>query len=105
MVQICSELGKEANREYAKIAIAQVTRKFEKHYVIGEYDGLENVQIDFRGYQLDRIKCIVNDDSTSSDDKLRMTQDVLLEKESGDAGADWNVCWRYRSSSGQLRCL
>ncbi len=88
MVQICSELGKEANGEYSKIAIAQVPRKFEKHYVIGEYDGLENVQIDFRGYQPDRIKCIMNDDSTSSDDKVRMPQDVFLEKENGDAGAD-----------------
>ena len=81
MVQICLELGDEANGKHAKIAMREVPRKFEKHYVIGEYDGLEQVQIDFKRYQLDKIKRIVNDDSISSEVKVKMTQDTLLEEE------------------------
>ena len=84
MVQVCSKLGVEANGEYAEIAIAQVPRKFENHYYIAEYDGLESVEIDFQGYQLDRIKSIVQQDSLSSDDKVKMTRDVLLEEYEGD---------------------
>ena len=85
MVQVCSELGDEANGNYAKIAIREVPRKFEKHYCIAEYDGLEQVQIDFKRYQLDRIKSIVSDDSISSDVKVKMTQDTLVEAQ--DEGA------------------
>jgi hypothetical protein len=81
MVQVCSQLGDEANGEYAKIAVQQVPRKFEKHYFIGEYDGLEKVQIDFPRYQLDKIKSIVTDDSISSEVKVKMTQDTLLEED------------------------
>ena len=92
MVQICLELGDEANAQYAKIAIKEVSRKFEKHYVIGEYDGLEQVQIDFKRYQLDKIKRIVNDDSISSEVKVKMTQDTLLEEvEEGVVSVESNV--------------
>ncbi len=78
MVEVCSELGDEANGKYAKIAVREVPRKFEKHNFIGEYDGLEKVQIDFPRYRLDRIKSIVTDDSISSDVKVKMTEDTLL---------------------------
>ncbi len=79
MVQVCTELGAEANGEHAEIAIQQVQCRFKNHYCIGEYDGHESVSIDFQKYQLDKIKCIVNDDSISSDVKVKMTSDVLLE--------------------------
>jgi hypothetical protein len=80
MVQVCKDLGDEANKKHAKIAIAQVPRKFEKHYFIGEYDGLESVQINFKGYQLDTIKSIVLDDTIPSQVQVEMVRDVLLEQ-------------------------
>ena len=43
------------------------------------------VKIGFLEYQLNKIKSIVNDKSISSDVKVKMTQDVLLEKEDVDA--------------------
>ena len=79
MVQVCLDLGDEASGEHAKISIKQVPTKFKKHYFIGEYDGLESVNIDFKKYQLDKIKCIVNDDSISSTMQAKLTREVLLE--------------------------
>jgi hypothetical protein len=81
MVQVCEKLGNEASDKYANITIAQVPRKFEKHYFIGEYDGLESVQIDFKGYQLDTIKSIVSDDTIPSKVQVEMVRDILLEKD------------------------
>ena len=80
MVQVCKDLGNDANETYSMIAIAQVPRKFEKHYYIGEYDGLESVQIDFKRYQLDTIKSIVSDGTIASQVQVEMVRDVLLEK-------------------------
>jgi ABC-type glutathione transport system ATPase component len=42
------------------------------------------VKIGFLEYQLNKIKSIVNDEGISSDVKVTMTQDVLLEKEDVD---------------------
>jgi hypothetical protein len=80
MVQICKELGDEANTEFSEIAIEEVPRKFKNHYVISSYDGLEQVQVDMQQYKLDRIKGILNDKVVSNKGKVKMAQDVLLEQ-------------------------
>lgn len=84
MVQVIKELGPEANGKYAKIAMEEVPIKFKKHFLIGEYDGLENVQIDFQGYQMDKIRGILKDDSLSNEAKVQMTQHALDEVEYED---------------------
>ena len=80
MVQICRELGDEADEEISKIAIGEVPRKFKDHLLIHEYNGLETVQIDIQRYKLDRINGILSDKVVSNDDKVKMAQEVLLEK-------------------------
>jgi hypothetical protein len=80
MVEICSELGDEANGQNTKLAIKDVPIKFRKHYYIEEYDGLEEVHIDFQQYKLDTIQSIVKDDTISSDAKVKIVQDTLLEE-------------------------
>jgi hypothetical protein len=80
MVQICKELGAEASGRFAKIAIKELPLKFKKHFLIMEHDGLENVKIDFPGYQLARIRSILNDESLSSEVKVKMSQDALDEQ-------------------------
>ena len=79
MVQVCKELGPKANGEYANIAIKELPIKFKNCFYIREYDGRETVHIDIKGYRLDRIKRILQDDSLSSEVKLQMVQDALDE--------------------------
>jgi hypothetical protein len=63
LVDIYNELGKDFGREYSKIKVENIPKKYEKFYVIEEYDGLENVIIDENKYKLDKIKEILKEEN------------------------------------------
>ena len=50
-------------------------KKYENHYIISEYDGLESVEIDYTKYELDnlkqKIKEILENNSMDNDEKIK----------------------------------
>ena len=52
LLQIFHELGDEFNSKYCYAEIEKIPKKFENFYVIDEYDGLEEVIIDYHTYEL-----------------------------------------------------
>lgn len=70
MVQIVSELGDEASSQFAKIKLAHIPSRFEHHFKIEEYDGLESVIILYDKYAVDKIREILSDDKLTSESKV-----------------------------------
>lgn len=60
MIEIVKRLGVQASGTCADIKIANIPKKYANHYYIGEYDGFESVQIDYKGYKLDMIRAALD---------------------------------------------
>ena len=75
LVQIYKELGDEFDGKYSKTGIEKIPKKYEKYYIISEYDGLESIEIDYTKYELDhlkqKIKEILENNSIDNDEKIK----------------------------------
>jgi len=76
LVQIYKELGDEFDGEkHSKTGIEKIPKKYEKYFIISEYDGLERVEIDYTLYELDnlkqKIKEILENNSMDNDEKIK----------------------------------
>ena len=56
MIEVVKRLGERANGTYADLKIAKIPTKYAKHFYIGEYDGYESVQINYKRHKLDSIR-------------------------------------------------
>jgi hypothetical protein len=79
LVQIYNELGNEFNTSYSKVKIITIPNKYQNHYTITEYDGLEDVEIDFHKYKVDIISEILNSSDIDNDEKINKIQYVINE--------------------------
>ena len=75
LVQIYKELGDEFDGgKHSKTNIEKIPKKYEKYYIISEYDGLETVEIDYTLYELDhlkqKIKEILENNHMDNDEKI-----------------------------------
>jgi hypothetical protein len=60
LIQIYKEIGKEAFSErYASVEIQEIPKKYEKCFLIDEYDGKESVDIDYNYYKTIQIREIL----------------------------------------------
>ena len=80
-VQIYKELGDEFDAgEYSKTGIEKIPKKYENHYIITEYDGLESIEIDYVKYELDHlkknIKEILENNSIDNDEKINQLKNM-----------------------------
>ena len=76
LVQIYKELGDEFDGgKHSKTGIEKIPKKYEKYYIINEYDGLESVEIDYTKYELDhlkqKIKEILENNTIDNDEKIK----------------------------------
>lgn len=76
LVQIYKELGDEFDGgEHSKTNIEKIPKKYEKYYIISEYDGLESIEIDYTLYELDqlkqKIKEILENNDIDNDEKIK----------------------------------
>ena len=76
LVQIYKELGDEFDGgKYSKTGIEKIPKKYEKYFIISEYDGLESIEIDYTKYELDhlkqKIKEILENNSMNNDEKIK----------------------------------
>jgi len=78
LIQIYKELCDEFDGKYSKTGIEKIPKKYENHYSISEYDGLETVEIDYTLYELDNlkknIKEIVENNSIDNDEKINQVK-------------------------------
>jgi len=79
LVEVYNELGNEFNSSYSKVKIVKIPNKYQNHYIINEYDGLENVDIDFHKYKVDTIKEILNNINIDNDEKINKIQSIINE--------------------------
>lgn len=83
LVQIYKELGDDFDGgKYSKTAIEKILKKYEKYYIISEYDGLETVEIDYTKYELDNlkqnIKEILENNSINNDEKINQFNKMII---------------------------
>jgi hypothetical protein len=76
LVQIYKELGDEFDGgKHSKTGIEKIPKKYEKYYIISEYDGLESIEIDYTKYELDhlkqKIKEILENTDIDNDEKIK----------------------------------
>ena len=79
MIDICKEFGEKANSQYSNIKIYQIKKKYENFYKISEYDGMENIIIDFDKYKLHSIDEILLS-SIGIDKKLEKIKEIVNMK-------------------------
>lgn len=80
MINICKELGEEANGEHSSLVIKYFPEKYINHYYIDEYRGLEHVVILFEKYILDTIAQVTNSSIISDTDKIIEINKILKLK-------------------------
>ena len=82
-VQIYKELGDEFDGVgHSNTGIEKIPKKYENHYYISEYDGLEKVEIDYTKYELDNlkknIKNILENNSIDNDEKINQFKKMII---------------------------
>jgi hypothetical protein len=84
LVEVFNELGDDFNAaSYSKVKIWKMPKKYEDYYVIEEYDGKEDIWINYDRYKVDKIKKIIYDiesNGLDNDRKISEIGKVLLEK-------------------------
>lgn len=83
LIQIYKELGDEFDGgEHSKTGIEKIPKKYENHYYISEYDGLETVEIDYTKYELDnlkqKIKEILENNIIDNDEKINQFKKIII---------------------------
>lgn len=83
LIQIYNELGDEFdNKKYSKTIIKKIPKKYEKYYLISEYDGLETVDIDYIKYELDNlkrnIKELLENNNIDNDEKINQIKKMII---------------------------
>jgi len=76
LIEVIKEIGKEADGPFSKIEIDYIEEKYRDHYSIKEYDGMEDISIQYHKYQMDKIKEILKSD-VDNDEKVRKITEVL----------------------------
>jgi len=85
MVAIVKELKEKANGRYADIRIRVIPKIYQDCYTIGEYDGCEYVNINYKKYKLDRIEELLDSPSLSHENKEMQIRSILETKDSSDS--------------------
>ena len=85
LVQIYKELGDAFDGgKHSKTGIEKIPKKYEKYYIISEYDGLESIEIDYTKYELDhlkqKIKEILENNSMDNDEKIKQFRNMNICK-------------------------
>jgi hypothetical protein len=85
LVQIYKELGDEFDGgNHSKTGIEKIPKKYEKYYIISEYDVLESVEIDYTLYELDhlkqKIKEILENNDIDNDEKIKQLTNMNICK-------------------------
>ena len=80
LVEVVTELGERANGRNADLKLKYIPKKYANYYEIVEYDGLEDVDIFYETYNLDRINVICEDETRGASEKVEAIKAVLEDR-------------------------
>lgn len=67
LVEIYNEIGNRYNADYTDVKIKKIPKKYENHYTIKDYDGLEEVVIEYDKYIVDKVKELLKEEKTDKE--------------------------------------
>lgn len=71
---------KRFSGQHADISIKKIHKKYENCYLIGEYDGFENIIIDYDKFKLESIEKIVSHSNMPNDKKILALKSLFPRK-------------------------
>ncbi len=74
LIEVVKELGEEAGGRFTEIEIAYIEEKYKDHYSITEYDGIEDVKINYNRFRNDEIKKILYSEEADCTKVLKMKE-------------------------------
>jgi len=77
MIQIVKEMGSKANGPHAAIEVHEIPAKFENHYEIDDYDGMESVIILYDRYKNDAIAAMLKDAGLTTAERVERALALL----------------------------
>lgn len=77
LLQIFHELGDEFNSKYCYAKIKKIPKKLENFYEIDEYDGLEEVIIDYYTYELTNT---ILHSTMNDNEKIIKLKEIVLQR-------------------------
>jgi hypothetical protein len=79
LVQIYEEIGynRFGSGLGACFDIQEIPKKYENYYKINEYDGYEEVSIDYNAYKVDTSMKIINDTAKTAEEKIAELAAIL----------------------------
>ena len=94
MVQIVKEMGVKAWGARAKIELLEIPSKYLGYYSIRDYNGAEDVVIDFSAYRIETAREILMDQDLTKSEKLRRLSDVFYTDLLAESNVSNKVHWR-----------
>jgi hypothetical protein len=80
LIDVYKELGaKKFNGYHASMKLQQIPKRYEHSFTISEYDGLEEIHIDIKGYIISNIQHILTRDM-SCDDKIEAIETIIASE-------------------------
>ena len=79
MVEIVKELGAKVNGVCASIELHTIPAKFQKYHRIGNYDGMEHVEILHDRYWMDAALAILDDERLTHVERVKAARVALVK--------------------------
>ena len=81
MIKLVKELKQKVNSTFSNIQLEKIEKKYENFFSIEEYDGYESVSIDYKGFKLDEIRRVMDDEALAWDVKEKKIRRILNSRE------------------------
>jgi hypothetical protein len=79
LIKLVESMGNQINGKCSKLKIREFPIKYKSFLTWDEYDGYESVCIDYAKYLIYKIKCVKNNTSLTSDEKLSQIDQLYQE--------------------------
>jgi hypothetical protein len=78
LIKIYKELGSEINGKFSDINAEKIPKKYQNYIIINEYDGMENITINYDKYKLDKTESIINNDIINDETKIKLLKQLYV---------------------------
>lgn len=79
LIELVELMGNQINGKCSKLKIKEFPKKYKSFLTWDEYDGYESVHINYANYLIYKIKCVKNNTSLTSDEKLMYIDQLYKE--------------------------
>jgi hypothetical protein len=82
LIHLVETMGDAMDTEYSRLKIKEFPIKYKSFLKWTEYDGRETVRIDYERYLISTVQSVIDDLSTSSDEKIARIRELYQEYDS-----------------------